>query len=150
LEGVKQTTNNRVITSSGVMSGNVLIKDIDVNTVVPLVNVTRAEITLPKGTFLGFAVVANVTSQQDEISLDQTAIESNAMLPCDSRCGKSQPRRDVITDQSQALVKPETAILQSSITEPMNMSSMETFGNYDKVGEYCRCKCRFFTCAMYH
>jgi hypothetical protein len=113
-------TSNRVRTS-GVMSGNVLIKDIDVNTVVPLVNVTRAEIILPKGTFLGFAVVANVASEEDELSLNQTAIKSNAMLPCDLRCGESQPRRDVITDKSQALVKPETAILQSSIEQSENM-----------------------------
>ena len=117
-------TNNRVITS-GVMSGNVLIKDTDVNTVVPLVNVTRAEVTLPKGTFLGFAVVASVTSEENEISFDQTAVESNVMLPCDSRCGKSQPMRDVITDESQSLVKPETAILQSSVIEPVNTLSDE-------------------------
>jgi archaellum component FlaC len=109
-------TNNRVITSD-VMSGNVLIKDIDVNTVVPLINVTRAEIALPKGTFLGFAVVASVASEEDELSLNQTAIKLNTMLPCDLRCEQSQPTRDVITDKSQALVKPETAILQNSIEQ---------------------------------
>jgi hypothetical protein len=58
-----------------------------------------------------------VASEEDEIFLDQTAIESNAMLPCDLCCGESEPRRDVITDKLQALVKPETAILQSSIEQ---------------------------------
>ena len=33
--------------------------------------------------------------------------------------------RDVITDESQALVKPETAILQSSVIEPVNTLSAE-------------------------
>jgi hypothetical protein len=35
------------------------------------------------------------------------------MLTCDLRWEKSRSMSDVVTDESEALVKPETAILQS-------------------------------------
>ena len=72
--------------------------------------------------------------------LDQTAVESNSRLPSELRCGKSQPMRDVIIDESQALVKPETAILQNSIIEPVNTFSAENSEIMIRQVKYCRCK----------